>query len=637
MNAIKSMASRAGLCGLGLLLGLIGTARAGEATVPGVATTPYPTIHNLAVEWLIEGDDNLNAVCTVHFRAAGESAWREGLPLRRVPAGASQYTDPIFTWRNKLSGSLFDLEEDTEYELRLTLSDPDGGAEERLLTARTRAVPRAAADAKVRRVTPATFRDSAATAHPGDILLLGPGNYGAGSLTVNGDAARPIVIRGGSTDPARRASFSSFSLRGRYRVILECLTVDGSIELREAVECAVRRCTVNAEYGIIAKSPPGARNCYIADNTVSSTFEWKSENMGASGKFEGEGIELTGSGNVICFNRVSGYRDCISTMEDQEGLQQYCIDIHNNDLSRGLDDAIEADFCMGNCRIMRNRITNCFMGLSSQPGLGGPTYFIRNVMYNIIDCPFKLARYSQGDVLLHNTVVKVGDGYRIVHNPTRLYSRNNLAIGGTGGLMVGIDGEYGSGDGRAMEFYQADSTADLDYEGLGAHGTPFVAKLGATKTYSIEELRSLTPIRHAVLVGMEVFAYALEFPNPALTERAPADLRLASGGAATDAGLRLPGINDSYRGAAPDLGACEAGEPLPQYGPRPWGAPGDPRLEGRCDLDGDGRENVLDALVLLVRGAANPADQALDWDGDGRWSAADVVALLRELGWRGGN
>ncbi len=74
---------------------------------------------------------------------------------------------------------------------------------------------------------------------------------------------------------------------------------------------------------------------------------------------------------------------------------------------------------MGNARIMRNRITNCFIGLSSQPGLGGPTYFIRNVMYNLINTPFKLARGSQGDIVLHNTVVKVGDGFMVGHNPSR--------------------------------------------------------------------------------------------------------------------------------------------------------------------------------------------------------------------------
>ena len=50
------------------------------------------------------------------------------------------------------------------------------------------------------------------------------------------------------------------------------------------------------------------------------------------------------------------------------------------------------------------------------------------------------------------------------------------------------------------------------------------------------------------------------------------DLRLAAGTAAVDAGVPLPGINDGYRGRAPDLGAYELGADLPHYGPRPVAA-----------------------------------------------------------------
>jgi hypothetical protein len=80
-----------------------------NATVAGDVTTPYPTILNLAVEWKIAGDANLNGTVSVRYRAAGEEAWREAMPLRRVPAGQSRRTTPIFHWENKHSGSLFDL------------------------------------------------------------------------------------------------------------------------------------------------------------------------------------------------------------------------------------------------------------------------------------------------------------------------------------------------------------------------------------------------------------------------------------------------------------------------------------------------------------------------------------------------
>jgi len=46
------------------------------------------------------------------------------------------------------------------------------------------------------------------------------------------------------------------------------------------------------------------------------------------------------------------------------------------------------------------------------------------------------------------------------------------------------------------------------------------------------------------------------------------DFRLRPGSAAIDRGVVIPNINDGFSGKAPDLGALEAGQPLPIYGPR---------------------------------------------------------------------
>jgi hypothetical protein len=37
---------------------------------------------------------------------------------------------------------------------------------------------------------------------------------------------------------------------------------------------------------------------------------------------------------------------------------------------------------------------------------------------------------------------------------------------------------------------------------------------------------------------------------------------------AVDAGVVIPTVNEGFAGKAPDLGALEAGQPLPKYGPR---------------------------------------------------------------------
>ena len=57
-------------------------------------------------------------------------------------------------------------------------------------------------------------------------------------------------------------------------------------------------------------------------------------------------------------------------------------------------------------------------------------------------------------------------------------------------------------------------------------------------------------------------------PIRTLYNPADFDFQLRPGSAAVDAGIRLPGINDDFTGRAPDLGAYEAGRPMPHYGPR---------------------------------------------------------------------
>ena len=51
------------------------------------------------------------------------------------------------------------------------------------------------------------------------------------------------------------------------------------------------------------------------------------------------------------------------------------------------------------------------------------------------------------------------------------------------------------------------------------------------------------------------------------TQLVPYNWRPAPGGPAVDAGLRLPGINDGFQGAAPDIGAVESGDPIAVFGP----------------------------------------------------------------------
>lgn len=526
----------------------VNSAFAQNATLAGEASAPYPTFINIGIEWKIKGDDNLNGVVQVIYRQRGSTGWKEAMPLRRVPAGEnptalrlprkiSGYTG--FSWENKHAGSIFDVKPGTTYEIKLSLQDPDGGSTEKLLLVRTRPDPRYLRHAK--------------------IINIKPGNYDT-LHTTSGTEKEPVVYRCATG----KAIFKHVDVRNKKWVSIENIRVvnlaTGGIGMcfNGAENCAARFCNINAVYGIVAYLP-GATNCYFADNTIEGTCIWRNESMGAQGDNIGEGIEITGSGNVICYNRVKGFRDCISFMEDEHLVEQSCNDIYNNDISIALDDAIEADFSFSNCRIFRNRITNCYVGLSSQPGLGGPTYFIQNVMYNVVHAAFKLKRFSRGDVVLHNTVIKIGVGLGGNDTMDHAYFRNNLAIGGPNG---GINwGGYGAGEPFAANIIAPGDHSSFDYDAVGVYDTEYKALIGNKPFYKAEP--------HGVgHIDLEKTFFAIPFPYPPIPAYAVPDLSIKPGSAVVDKGIFLPNVNDHFKGKAPDCGAYEAGQTLPHYGPR---------------------------------------------------------------------
>ena len=314
----------------------------------------------------------------------------------------------------------------------------------------------------------------------GTIVNLEDGDYGKVILKSDGAEGKPIVYRSESG----RAIFKNIDMTNRQWVHLDGVTVNGGTRLKNTRDCVVRNCKVSGKYGITAYKP-GTYNTLIEDNVVTGIRPWKPILMGAKGENSGEGIQITGSGNVVRYNRVTGFRDCLSHMEDKSAVVQMCNDWHNNDVIAGLDDGIEADFADSNCRVYENRITNCFVGISSQPGLGGPNYFYRNVMYNVIGYAFKLHRHSEGDVILHNTVVKMGDGMAVYSRQTinHLVIRNNLFIGGrSSGIKYG---GYIHGIGRAIKLLAIGDDIEIDFNAYGSVDHPFEADIEGTEYQSL--------------------------------------------------------------------------------------------------------------------------------------------------------
>src|SRR5688500_1127096 len=71
---------------LGVLIwcGAASSVFAADRTTPRDLIAEPPTLISLGFEWLIDGDDNRNAVVTVSYRTNGDPQWTDGLPLLRI-------------------------------------------------------------------------------------------------------------------------------------------------------------------------------------------------------------------------------------------------------------------------------------------------------------------------------------------------------------------------------------------------------------------------------------------------------------------------------------------------------------------------------------------------------------------------
>ncbi|MFK7919654.1 MAG: nitrous oxide reductase family maturation protein NosD [Ilumatobacter sp.] len=519
--------------------------RPASPTTPGPLSSPHPTIEHLSVVWDTVGDANGNGQVTVRYRDVTATPWQSALPLRRVPAGDNEG----LVWSARHVGSIFGLRPGATYEIEARFVDPDGPDDRRVISATTRQVPVAMPGAPVTVASPSTLSSVLSRVSAGEIIELAAGTYDGFTVERSGEPSKPIVIRGrpGATVNGEVGVFE------QAHVHIDNLTIIGRIRFNGSSNVAITRNTITATreldgHGIVTFLP--ASDGYIADNTINGLTPWRESSLGVNGDNLGEGILVTGPGHVIEHNRVSGMRDGISLLEDGDAIDQFSIDIMNNDVSESADDGIEADFCRHNCRIVGNRVTNSFIAMSSQPGLGGPTYFVNNTIYNVAHVAFKLYRGSQGDVLLHNTVVKGGDAFGVYAGRpvSHLFMRNNLFIGGPGASYNG----YSNGAGRVFDVADLDEhSVDADHDGFGSTIDSFSGRFGSVRFDNISEFRSSTTERNALQVSLDVFQANVDAPTNAMTMYGPPDLRVDPTSPAASAAEPVENVGFAHIGARP--------------------------------------------------------------------------------------
>jgi hypothetical protein len=556
-----------------LLLLSPGAAFAVDAITVGPAQAERPTVCCLGfVVPIVQGDDNYNASVQVEYRAVGEVVWRTGFPLLRVrpdtlgsetPPGDFGLPDP----EPSFAGSIFGLLPATAYEVRLSITDPDGGSTTQTLTATTRAEPRAApVNARAVHVsTQAQLSSALAAAQPGDVIDLAAGTYSQITLTVSGTDTNPIIVRGASEDSVLvNATGRTYGVDIRSNhVYVENLTVSGSqwgARVQDVTDAVIQHVTFrNVQFGIDGMSGSNY-DLYICDNTLVGPHSWPDV---SSATWDTEGIAVTGQGHTVCHNTLSGFGDALG-LHQNSAMPNAAIDFFGNDVLFTGDDGMELDYAHRNVRAFENRITNAGMGVSLQPVWGGPIYVFRNVFVNLAHSPYKFNNEPTGFLIFNNTSVRtLGDGsygadawpqlgYQLSDHWSRVSNfqfKNNLLVGRSGPARV----------------TSALVLADIDNNGWTPDGQFVFYDTFA----NLQDVKARSPYEaHGLILNAQPFANGFSLPASYTTLIAPQDLSLNSGSNAVDAALLLPNINDDFVGSGPDLGALERGKPPPSYGVR---------------------------------------------------------------------
>ena len=566
-------------------------ATARDPSDPGEPQAEPATFHSLGIRWPVRGDANSNAVIAVHYRRRGAQEWTEALPLFRTNPDALL---PEFRipggWL--FAGSIVDLSPGTEYEVALSLTDPDGGETQRRLLMRTGTEPKEPPGMRVRHVVPLSasaqgpgagtandpfrgLKAAQATAAPGDLFLLHAGVYAEGTWVVDrhGTADAPIIYRGAEDGAAILDGGGAqrlISANAVQHVWFEHLTFRNARYLfvgHSGSHFVIRRVRLEVvETGITAINGgyTESRGFVITDNDFQGPTSWP-RSLGIE---DVNGVTITGAGHVVAYNRMRNLGDGIHG-SSAGGLS--ASDIYNNDIEASTDDGIEADYGDINVRVYRNRITNAFSGISSQPTRGGPLYVFRNAIYNVVYSPFKLHNDTSGVFILHNTSAKAGIPFHIApggETVSDVITRNNLFLGTEGpallstGKMIrcGFDGDgYGWLGGL-----------------LGRQASPGAFAYWNGQTYASADAAKRSGRlywRQGATVLSPRGNFLSRLDPPANSRKrylsAETDLRLDPASRAIDAGVPLPNFNDSFTGMAPDLGCCELDQPLPHYGVRP--------------------------------------------------------------------
>jgi len=520
---------------------------AGQAEPSAVST-----FHCIGIYWspLHGHSDN---VCQVHYRALGSTRWKEALPLWYDDRGVGGYPAGY-------RGSIVNLNPGTVYEIKLELLNT--GTEEELIAETWRE------DFPIAKTV---YLPAGTTHQPLEITESGsPDGY---ILYTHREGKSSTIDVNNREDSCIYVSASYIIIRG---LTLRDASVHGIRILNNVHDVVIEECDISGwgrfqegEWGheldaAVYSNSPNIERIIVQRNKLhhprADTNSWKEPARtiprNTHHPLGPEAIVFTPRDEraghyVIRYNEIYSDEDHYfqDSMGDSHNFSYHGFpirdtDIYGNYVANCWDDGIQAEGANCNVRIWGNYITRTAEKIATQSVSVGPLYIWRNVFGISRVGPndnYGWRAFKPGDVegwgggktyIFHNTILQPpppdhgsSDGVN-AHDAklTHTCTRNNILHVPSGGDSIN------SGS--------PNSTNDFDYDLYN----------GNIKAY-----RGAEP--HGIK-GVPIFA----------PDNGDGEFALDPSSPGYDAGVVIPNFNDHYNGAAPDIGAHEAGDLPMEFG-----------------------------------------------------------------------
>jgi hypothetical protein len=522
-----------------LLIGLAAVhapARAQSLDSSGVRAVP--TYEAVGLYW---SNPASASDCSVQFRKQGAAAWSQGLNL----------------WYDKSKGecrgSLVNLAPGTAYEAQLGAngSFSKGIAfttwSNSLPVAQTIKVPSGSTTLNIA----AGGSASGYVVYDGTGSTLDAQNGAAANVTVN---ASYVIVRGFTLKGAQQNAIVID--KNQHDVVIEDNDMSGWGRTRDGTWGTDMDSGVRA----VCTSEELTRVTIQRNKIHDPRYPANSWSDGHPAGPQGITFSYCGGNHVLRWNEIYSSKNHFNDAMGGEdnfstgGFPNKDSDIYGNRIEMTWDDGIESEGGNQNVRIWGNYLNNTATGIASTVDSVGPLYIFRNV-YNRSRFYEKSSPDTddRGPMFKSGSSSDFGNGRRYLFHNTMLQATQSglqytlgggAGIGGTGNTQlvmntVSMNNIYHLWKPNNGAFYQIGSDAQFSHDMTSGTSTPEVGGIVATPQYASGN-------------GWQSEMGGL--------------YQLAAGTPGYDQGVRIANFNDGFLGAAPDVGAAEAGTAAMKFG-----------------------------------------------------------------------